>query len=365
MKNLKIICLTKKGLVQAIQVAEKWDGPCQIFALQKAMDRNNFNRATSFNQPLSSLLSVLWPENNNILFIGALGILVRSFAALLKSKFTDPAVVAMDEKGQFVISVLSGHWGGANDLAKTLAEKLGSQPVITTATDVWGKLGIDVLAKKWRLIPEPYESLKTINALLVSEQQLTVYSDYNVSDLLEKAGSGVTGLLFKPSSSLCSNQTEQNSPCAVITNKDRDLFPAAWILLRPANLIVGIGCRKGVSADEITSGIKAALKQVQKSIFSVKCLASADIKRSEPGLQEAARLLSVSCVYYKAEDLNTFTEANSTIKTSITAWQKRGVKAVCEPAAMMTGNKSKLILPKTIFSKVTIAIAEENWPLSG
>lgn len=363
MKELKIICLTKRGLLKATQVAENWGGPYQIFVFHKALDQNNTCPVTPFNQPLSILLADLWLEKNNILFIGALGILVRSFAALLKTKFADPAVVAMDEKGQFVISVLSGHWGGANDLARTLAQKLGSQPVVTTATEVWGKTGIDVLAKKWRLIPEPHERIKTINAMLVNEQQLTVYTDYNVSDLLGNCDESITGLSFKPSSHLFSVPIEQNLPCAVITNRARDLFPASWLLLRPANLIVGIGCREGASAAEISYGIKSALMRVQKSILSVKCLASADIKRSEPGLQEAAQLLSVSCVYHKVEDLNAFTEAHPTIKISVTAWQKRGVKAVCEPAAMMTGNNPRLILPKSRFPKVTVAIAEENWPL--
>jgi cobalt-precorrin 5A hydrolase len=361
-KELKIICLTFNGLQKAVQVAEKWSDPCQIYIYNKTLNQKLNVPVFPFNSPLSALLTDLWKEGNNILFIGALGILVRSFAGLLKTKYADPAIIAMDEKGQYVISVLSGHWGGANELARDLAQKLGSQHVITTATDVWGKTGIDILAKKWRLIPEPYEAIKTINTMIINDQQLTIYTDHDISNLLADFHETIAVWSIKSINNLLLQSDQQDLPCVAITNKARDQFPASWLLLRPPTLIIGIGCRKGTSAAAIRTAIEGALKQAQKSILSVKCLASAEIKRFEPGLHEVANSMSVSCIYHQKEDLNAYAKTHPNINISATAWKRRGIMAVCEPAAMISGDSPRLIIPKMNYPNVTVAIAEEDWP---
>ncbi len=179
-------------------------------------------------------LPLLWQSAQSLVFVMASGIVVRAIAPYLKDKKTDPAVVVLDEKGQFVISLLSGHLGGANALALEVSVYLGAQAVITTASDVLGKVALDVWAAENNLYVEDYKKLKHLSARIVNGEKIKVQTEYP----------------FHPGR--IPNEFVMAGP------KERpDLFITSNVLdddvlaLRPKNLFIGIGCNRGTSKEEI------------------------------------------------------------------------------------------------------------------
>ena len=189
---------------------------------------------------LKDVLAQCFTEREALVLIMACGIAVRLLAPLLRSKQTDPAVVVMDEAGRFAISLLSGHWGGANALANRLGELMGATPVITTATDVRGLLAIDVFARQNGLKPEPFAKVKELNAAMVRGETVAVFAASPGTWNAE-----APGLVFYPLSSF-SAMAPSFPYRALLTNQV--VFPGSGkneLYLRPPNLYLGVGCQIG------------------------------------------------------------------------------------------------------------------------
>jgi cobalt-precorrin 5A hydrolase len=161
--KLAVIALTKGGAKLGQRIALAYPEQVDLYL-------------SPLNQPLKQLTERLFPQYQGIVFIMALGIVVRTIAPFLQDKRKDPAVVCLDEAGSFVISVASGHLGGANKLTIQLAELLSAAPVITTATDVQGKIAFDVLAVEQDLLIEPFENLRLLNSALVNGEKIGLIS---------------------------------------------------------------------------------------------------------------------------------------------------------------------------------------------
>ena len=136
-----VIAFTKKGTILAEKICQKLE-KAMCFSMKVAQD--DIEIVTS----LDNWTQRAFEEADGIVFVGACGIAVRAIAPYLKNKYQDPAVVVADEKGQYCISVLSGHIGNGNVLAKKVANITNGTPVITTATDVNGVFAVDVWAKE-------------------------------------------------------------------------------------------------------------------------------------------------------------------------------------------------------------------------
>jgi len=202
-----------------------------------------------------------------LIYICAIGIAVRKIAPFVTSKLTDPAVVVCDETGKWAVSLLSGHIGGANELAKEVAACSGSTAVITTASDI----------------------------------------------------------LELPKS--------------------------------PKNIIVGIGCRKGVNADTIERAVTIALYQNNISVYRVCAIASIDIKKDEPGLLKFAEIYKIPIIFFSAEELNAL---KGEFTTSDIVKHAVGVDNVCERCAVLLGGDGELIIKKTARHGVTVAAFQRN-----
>ena len=295
-------------------------------------------------------------EQEALVLIMACGIAVRMLAPLAQDKQSDPAVVVMDEAGRFAVSLLSGHWGGANTLSKQLAELTGGTPVITTATDVSGLCAVDVFSREIGAKPEPFSLVKVFNAAMLRGEQIAVFTERPYSRLQR-----YTGLTFFPLARL--QQTAARfAHRAVLTNRARctgtregDLY------LRPPNLYVGVGCRRGVPASRILAAITKALESHNLAPGSVVSMASIDHKFDEAGLLKAAEVLRVPLTFYSAGDIMAL---RAPYQVSSFVQQTMGVGAVCEPTAILAARGGRLVVRKQKMDGVTVAVAEAEYPWS-
>lgn len=210
---------------------------------------------------VADLTAEIFGEYEGLAYIAPAGAVVRAIAPHLQDKMKDPAVVQMDVGGRWAVSLLSGHEGGANELAFAVANAIGAEPVISTSTDA---------AK---------------------------------------------------------------------------------------NLIVGVGCRRGVEAERIIDAVKTALADAGCAVRQVRCIASADVKADEVGLIEAARALGVPLRFIASDEIR---ESTRDFEKSEFVEQSVNLPAVAEPAALLAGRRTSLLLRKRIFKGITVAIARER-----
>ena len=283
-------------------------------------------------------------------FIMSTGIVVRVIAPCIGSKTTDPAVVVMDEKSRHVISLLSGHIGGANRLAAAIADKLQATAVITTATDLHQVPAIDVMAVDNGLAIENPEAIKTISMAFLNHEPVYLFDPYHRLN----ASSGI----FHPIVSedffgfIAGDHHPERPPVVVVDDRRMD-FPKNSLILRPASLIAGIGCNRNTNADEIHECLLNNMAQFALSVKSLKCIATIDIKSDEIGLLEAARSLELPIRFFARAELSGITSPNPSEIVN----HHIGVPSVCEAAAILASNKGELIVPKQISPNVTLAIA--------
>jgi len=274
-----------------------------------------------------------------IMGIMATGIMIRNICPLIKNKENDPAVLIIDEKGKHVISLLSGHLGGANKLTCYMADIIGSDPVITTSTDLNNKLGADCLANNYYFNLKPVSLIKSINSYLIKNQ--SVWIDYN-SDY---------EYLWKDNT--ISNSYEKgnnNSPKLLISNGSAELE------LTPKKIVIGLGSRRDISTENVLNAIDSAISNLNIPIERINTLATGEMKKNERGILEAAKILNKPLKIISESALKEFT--NPDMNDSEFVKSKFGIGGVCEPSSLIeSGKNSKLILRKSTYDGVTVAIA--------
>lgn len=305
-----------------------------------------------FSMDLRGLIKDIFYRYNGLIFVMAVGIVVRSIASLIKDKGSDPAVVVMDEKGRFAISLLSGHLGGANDLARRIGELIGVEPVITTATDLNGLPGIDSIAREFNLIIEDISKIKMINSAILEGEKIVVYcrivklrnyfkrypDQFDIYDIYDSK--------------------IKNFPSIFIDNRtaiNGETLPNNLFILRPRNLIVGIGCNRGTKKEEFKDLYFSILKEYNLSHRSVRNIATMDIKKDEEGLIQFAEEMGLKIEFYSKKD---FSDIALPSGISMNALINVGVGGVCEPAALRSAEAEELLVKKIKKGNVTIAIAE-------
>lgn len=277
-----------------------------------------------------------------IIFIGAAGIAVRAAAPYLAGKQFDPAVLVIDEGGRFVISLLSGHLGGANAHARRLAEALGAQPVITTATDGRGVFAVDTWAKEQGMHVLETARIREISGALLRGESVGFVSDFPVEGRIpmkiETRGVFRAGF-------------------AVTLNSESAPFETTLHLI-PKIVHLGLGCKRGTGAETIENAVKAALDTAKIPMEAVKCAASIDLKADEPGLAAFCAAHGLPFDTFSADALaaveGDFTPS-AFVQTTV------GVDNVCERAAVCSSGNGRLILRKTARDGVTVALAAEEW----
>ena len=355
--KLAILSVTYQGCLLAERLAVALGGNADVYAKEGRHPAHSKHVFTS----LSETVDKLFPIYDGLVFIMAAGIVVRVIAPHVRDKRVDPAVVVIDEKGQYAISLLSGHIGGANDLTHAVAEAIGAQPVITTATDVGNLPAADVLAVKLGLTIEPFANLKQINAAIVHGERVVFFVDRDLacysSYCRQAEGLGVNLAAM--------SEVEQTDTydCAVMITDKKLQLTKPHLYLRPRTLAVGIGCRRGVAASAILAAISDACLSVSRSPSSIAIIGSTVVKSDEQGILAAAKELDVPTVFFTNEQLQQCIEKHH-LECSPFVGEQIGVGNVCEPAALVGAQANSLLLPKTIFPQITIAIAEVTSQLS-
>lgn len=285
-------------------------------------------------------------ERNALLFIGACGIAVRAIAPYLTDKLQDAPVLVMDEKGHYVVPILAGHMGGANELAKMLAQGTGAQAVITTATDLNQKFAVDVFAKENGFLISPKDGIAKISAKILAGEAVTVSVETgHGSGFFER--NGLREVPYPPI-----GYTDM-----VVTGENR-AFDAS-VTLRPKEYILGFGCKKGKSADEIARFVEEKMEEYQIEPAQIFALASISQKKEEEGIREWCRGEGVRFLTYTAEELR---EIAGDFTQSSFVMDKVGVDNVCERAALKaSGTGGKLIVKKYAGQGMTLAVAKREW----
>ncbi len=279
-----------------------------------------------------------------VIFISAAGIAVRTVAPLVRSKLSDPAVLVMDEGGNFIIPLLSGHIGGANELARSLARALGGTACVTTATDVHGLFAVDEWAARHRMVLGSLSAAKEFAAALVNGEKAGVYSDFPLRGPLPAGTEAADG------------QKQFRTGMAVTLDKSLHPFPVT-VLLLPKILHLGIGCRKNTPLAALEALILPQLAQLQLDMRAVAGIASIDLKKNEPGLLEFAGKYGLPARFYSAEEL---LSAPGEFASSAFVHSVTGVDNVCERSAVLASGGGRLLLGKVSLNGVTLAVAAEK-----
>lgn len=271
-----------------------------------------------------------------LIFVSACGIAVRSVAPHLRSKFTDPAVVAVDDCGRFAIPLVSGHVGGANALARRIAAAIGAQAAVTTATDGNDVFAVDTWAADQGFLVVRPNAAKAVSAALLNGEPVGFHSDFPVEGTLPKgivpAKEGKVGIRI----SLTYEETFQTT---------------CWLL--PRILTLGIGCKRGTEPIKIQKAVDSTLQGKYLYMESVQNVASIDKKCDEIGLLGFCKANCLVCNFFSAEQL---TRAKGHFTGSAFVQNTVGVDNVCERAAVL-GSGGALLVGKQVFSGVTVAVA--------
>jgi len=295
---------------------------------------------------LSEMLARQFKQYSGHVFIFSTGIAVRIIAPLLKSKLEDPAVVVLDDRARHAISLVSGHLGGANELASAVAEIIGAIPVITTATDVNQLPAIDIISKEKNLVIENPEQIKTINMAFLQNQVVTIIDPYAL----------ITDRIPERLRTVIQGKTENQTPSVMCTDVITTVSRGT-LLLRPLSLVVGIGCNRGTAAKEMLGFLKSVFNENALSLNSINGFATTQLKNDEKGLLDMARELGHPIKFYSRERLNS---VENILNPSKMVEKHIGVKSVCEAAAILASNNGDLIVPKMKKGNVTVAVARKH-----
>ena len=340
--RIAILSVSKKGYDLSIKIKELLDNDSTII------------RCDIYHKDVKNNFKLLFYEYDSIIAIMASGILIRSISDLIESKTSDPAILNIDDNGKFVISMLSGHLGGANKLTNKIAELIDAIPVITTSTDINNKLGIDVLANDLYLDIDNTKEILHFNKSILEgkDVSLTINSDGNYDYLYRYLNNNTLEIDVSIYFSSRIENGEIEAEC-----------DGHIIMLKPRNVVFGIGCRRGKSSKEISKAIDIVLNELNMDKSRINYLSSAEIKKDEKGILELSKNLNIPVYFVDLDKLKLFKSED--VQESEFVMSKFGIPGVCEPSALITaGYDSELIYKKTAFDGVTISVALENKKIS-
>ncbi|MFP5240528.1 MAG: cobalt-precorrin 5A hydrolase [Acidobacteriota bacterium] len=339
-KGTAVYALTPQGAALGARLARSLGG--ELFLPERmAADAPGARGFAS----LTELVAEKFHEYGAHVFVAACGIVVRAIAPHLRGKDADPAVVVLDQNGRHAVSLLSGHLGGANDLAREVALLCGGEAVITTATDCAGLPSLDVLARDSGLGIENLAAVKAVNAALLEGRTVQLFDPQGLL-AVPAEHAGLLEWLAAP------HLMDPERPRVLVDWRAGGAGPGC-LALRPKVVVAGVGCRKGTPGAEIVEALAQACAARGVALGSVCVLASIEAKRGEPGLAEAARALGAELVFFEAGELAGVAVPNP----SPMPLKHVGVESVCEAAALLAAGTAKLLAPKRKTATVTVALA--------
>ena len=363
-KKTAIIALTRNGARMARTLAGSLDRDHALFIDRRF--RKDDDSGEAFDLPLWPVVKRAFAGYSSLVLFLSAGASIRLLAPLLESKQIDPAVVCVDDAGSFCVSLISGHVGGADQLAQEVAVCLGARAVVTSASHASGTLAVDLLGREfgWRLKADA-TTITRASAAVINSQPIGIWQ-----------GAGEPGWWpdGKPlPGNIAVYATLEDlaaSACAtalIISDTTSDLetllADKITVVYRPRSLVIGMGCRRGVPVEELESLLAEALRENGLSAECLAEIATAEIKRGEPGLEQLAERHGVPLSFLQADELNGVFETNT---GAITSKSERahglvGVWGVAEPAALLTAGASQLLVNREKTTRATIAIARKDF----
>jgi precorrin-4 C11-methyltransferase len=318
-----------------------------------------------FAGPLAERVPELFARCEQLVFFLAAGAVTRLIAPCLASKEADPGVLAVDEAGRFVIPLLSGHKGGANAFARTVAGCLGATPVVTTASDVIGGLSLDLLEDEFGWTAEPRERLKEAALALVNGEPVAVVQEVGQpGGWLDERELPANVCFARAAERLPRQRFEYAVWVTDRCPEDTAGTGAQRVLwLRPRSLVLGVGCERGISGAALEDGLSHFLTEHHFARGSIGTVASVDLKADEEAIGELARRHGWQTVFYSAEELARVAGAPN---PSEVVARCVGTPGVAEPAALLAAGADRLLVEKRVMTsplapqRVTFALARSS-----
>jgi cobalt-precorrin 5A hydrolase len=354
--KVAIVCITKNGINISKRIKEKIPS-ASIYAQSKHKDSSD--GILWFEKNTKIMIEEIFKEYDSIICIFSLGAVIRLISNLLVDKKTDPAVIVIDDKANFVISALSGHLGGANSLSKHIADILNSTAVITTAADVNETIAVDLLGNdfEWRI--ENFENVTKVSAHMVNEEKIGVYQDTGetkwwnkelpknvtiVDDIDElKSDNFRAGLIISDK---------------IITDQ---LLIGKSVIYRPKSLVVGLGFHWDTTQNDIEDGIMKVLKENGLSFLSIRNLSTIDRGKSPASLGSFSDKHGIPLEFFEKEKLNKITVPNP----SDVVKKYEGTSSVSEASSILSSGGNLIITKQKFPPNLTVAVCRINYPKAG
>lgn len=429
--KVSIISFTLKGIELSLKIKKAFSGETEedlclytkcshaekSLTERKLTEKNLAESGLSYvEQPLTEWTGEQMKKRRSLLFIGACGIAVRAIAPFLTDKLNDVPVLVMDEQGRFVIPVLAGHVGGANELAVSLAERMGSTPVITTATDLNHCFAVDLFARRNALHIVNKDGIAKVSSRILAGEEVTmaveeghlreeaqtlrgrrVSRKTNIPDgirlvscipefhtdipiVMTEVIEDIPAVSTESTMNVPAVSAESTTDAPVafsessagipgVTESPVDILvaPASYgqgrlLTLRPKEYVIGIGCKRGKAAEQIDHFVHRVLKESGIPMEQVAAFVSIDRKKDEEGILWMSSHYGIPFVTYSAEELQ---QVEGTFHASEFVKSQVGVDNVCERAALrFSGPDGILITGKQAEDGITAAIVKRRWSVS-
>lgn len=363
--KIAVISLNKKGDIIAENIAKGIT--VELYSKTKIKEFN-----------INNITRELMEKYTAVIFLSSTGIAVRSIAHYIKSKDIDPAVIVIDVFGKYVISLLSGHLGGANALTLKLSKLIGAEPVITTATDILKVKAPDIIATENNLIIDSLKYAKEISALLVDDKKVTFVDEKDEIPVPE----GYVSIIDKEAKGTCSKNSLEKvkQPCChsnleevlvqnysllekingIVYVTDKAKVPSLneHITLKKLKLIrrdivLGIGCKKNYPPEIMLEQICSKLEELNIDKRAVKYIATVDIKKNEKAILELNKFLNSELRIFTKDEIR---EVQYKYKGSDFVEKSIGIRAVCEPCVELC--KAALFTEKISLSGMTLCVGK-------
>ncbi|GGG13962.1 cobalt-precorrin 5A hydrolase [Paenibacillus abyssi] len=354
-KPFAAVAITKHGVEMARSLAETFPAADLYYMSKFARGDEAVKDYRLFEGSVKLILPDLFKAYKGIILFISLGAVVRMIAPILEDKKKDPAVIVIDDRGEHVISVLSGHLGGANELTREVASAIGARPVITTASDVQQTIPVDMFGRAFGWVIESFEKATPVSASVVNEERVAVVQETGESNWwmydkplpshIKVYGSAAEAMNTDYDAALviADRLLEADEEAALLRN---------GVLYRPKSLVLGIGCNRGTAADEIEAFILDTLTELRLSVKSVRNIATIDLKKDEQGLIDVCTKYGWELITYTPEQLNTIPLKNP----SETVYRYTGAYGVSEPAALLSSGAADWLLEKKKSGNCTISV---------
>lgn len=354
-----LIAITKHGAVHAARLRDMLPGS-EVFVGGKGRDHlppELSSGATLFEGGLVDFAAKIWSRyDGHVLFV-SLGAVVRVIAPLLRDKHVDPAVVVVDDQARFAISVLSGHIGGANSLARRVAEALGATPVVTTASDVNKTVPVDLLGRELGWTIEDQRNVTSVSASVVNEEPVAVVQTAGESNWWKEP----LPKNLHPVSMADATDAKFRAALVITDGPVPEEVRKKAVVYRPRSLVAGMGCDIGAAPEDAERFLLETLAKHGLSVLSVRGLATLDRKRDEPAFLHLCGKYGWPLETFTKDELNTVVDLPN---PSQKVFKYAGTFGVSEPASMISagraagnGGLGELVVPKQKANMLTLAVS--------